>query len=1064
MLIRLVRNFGLFEVCFYIETVVALAEEELTKLRWIIAETFEPLLVYEYPRRGESSLVEIGPRINVETPFSTNAVAICHAMGLDKVTRIETSRLFSLNGTGREEVLANNLDKMTQVVYPFGGLTSFELDTEPAEVQIVPVLEQGEDAIRQANKLMGLGMDDWDVHYYTELFQRYGRNPTDVELLQVGNANSEHSRHWYFKGRQVIDGEEMQECLLDIVQAPLQAISGENVTVLAFNDNVGALRGLETPVFVPANPGSSSSFKIVWRVLDPTATAETHNHPTMWSPYAGAATKIGGRVRDTTAGGIGSVIGFGTAGYCVANLFIPGYIIPGEVIGGELSPYASALQILVEGSNGDFDWGNQFGEPTIGGFCRVFGQEVSGERREFRKPIFYGGGIGHIDSAHVKKHTPENGMLIVAIGGPAFAIGVGGGAASSMMQGQSTDELDFNSVQRGNGEMGNKAVRVIRACVDMGDKNLVESVHDQGAGGPSNVLTELMETVGGRIDISKIVLGDKTMSVLTIWSAEYQERYGLLIRPYNLGMFQQICKRERVNCEVLGKITGDGHVTVIDSRNDTTPVDLNLRDILGKLPQKTFKSDHLPRSFAPPELPRGLTLAKAIEITFQQLSVGSKGFLVRKVDRSVGGLIVQQQCCGASQVPIGNVQVKADSYFSLTGEASAMGEQPLKMLIDPKAGTRMVVGEMLTNLMSAGGIQLSGVRCRANWMWPAKLEGEGALLYDAAIAMRDAMVSLGIAPDGGKDSLSMAATVDGELVKAPGELVILGYASMPNITKVLTPNIKAPGESCLGLIDLGLGKDRLGGSALLQALNQIGDESPDCDPELIKATWEAIQILHDCGAILSLHDRSDGGLVAAVVEMCLSGSCGFDWRCDVSDSRLSMPSLFSEELGLVVEYHPENREHIQEVLSTKGAPCLEELGTTKLSGRLRVFGIDLTVLRQWWESTSYELEKLQTKNGVADEEFENYQAVCHPVYKLGFTPSPTVIKDGDFRPKVAVVREEGTNGDREMAAAFYAVGLDPFDVTMSDLLADRITLGQFQGLVAPGGFSFMDVFDSAPVL
>jgi phosphoribosylformylglycinamidine synthase len=322
--------------------------------------------------------------------------------------------------------------------------------------------------------------------------------------------------------------------------------------------------------------------------------------------------------------------------------------------------------------------------------------------------------------------------------------------------------------------------------------------------------------------------------------------------------------------------------------------------------------------------------------------------------------------------------------------------------------------------------------------------------------MRDIMISLGIAPDGGKDSLSMAATVDGNLVKAPGELVILCYASMPDITKVLTPDIKAPGESYLGLIDLGLGKNRLGGSALLQALNQLGDETPDCDPRLLKATWKAIQILHGSGAILSLHDRSDGGLATAVIEMCLGGNCGA-----AIDGNLNLASLFSEELGLVIEYQSKEMDLIDRVLENEGAPSFVSLGKTTCGQPPRVFGIDLTILRQWWEATSHQLEKLQTKNGVADEEFATYQTVHEPVYHLGFTPSETVVNDGDFRPKVAVVREEGTNGDREMAAAFYTAGLDPMDVTMSDLLSERITLEQFQGLIAPGGFSFMDVFDSA---
>jgi phosphoribosylformylglycinamidine synthase len=1059
MITKLVRNFGSHEVCFYVETISALTLTEFKKLRWVITETFEPLLVGESPSYSDGSYVEIGPRLNVETPFSTNAVAICHAMGLDKVTRIEPSRLYKLDDIAREEILAKYLDPMTQVVYPSGGITSFDLDVTPMEVQIIPVLEQGEEALRSANKKLGLGMDSWDISYYADMFRKCGRDPTDVELFQIGNANSEHSRHWYFKGKMVIDGVEMPECLLDIVRAPLQAISGQNVSVLAFNDNVGALHGFKVPVFVPCKPGSPSKFKIVMRTLHPTATAETHNHPTLIAPYPGSATGAGGRIRDNCAGGRGSLTGFGLAGYCIGNLFIPNYEIPGEIIGGEVSKkHATPLRILLEGSDGISDYGNQFGEPLIGGIARTFCQEILGERREFRKPVLYSGGVGHIDGKHTKKQTPEAGMLIVAIGGPAYAIGEGGGAASSMVQGQNDAGLDFKSVQRGNGEMGNKAVRVIRACVEMGDKNPIESIHDQGAGGPSNVLTELMEIIGGTLDIRQIKLGDKTMSVMSIWSAEFQERYGLLIGLKDRELFQSICARERVNCEILGEITGDGHVTVIDSVKNTTPVRLNLRDILGKLPQKTFKSDHLPRNLKPLVVPNDLTFEKAAKMVLQQLSVGSKGFLVRKVDRSVGGRVARQQCCGRSQVPIADVSVLADSYFGLTGVASALGEQPLKMLIDPKAGARMSVSEMLTNLLSAGGINLSGIRCRANWMWPAKMSGEGALLYDAAVAMRDIMISLGIACDGGKDSLSMAATVDEKLVKAPGQLVILGYASMPDITKVLTPDIKLPGESYLGLIDLGLGKNRLGGSAFAQAINQIGNETPDCDPELLKATWKAIQILHDCGAILSLHDRSDGGLFATVVEMCLGGDCGMI----IDKDEQTLQSFFSEELGLVIEYLPKDEDCIGRVLEKEGAPPLIRFGRTKADGFFsQAFGIPLTKLREWWETTSYQLEKLQTKNGTADEEFGNYRVIHEPVYKLGFAPSTVIVKDGDYRPNVAVLREEGSNGDREMSAAFYTAGLDPYDITMSDLLAEKVNLDKFQGLVATGGFSFMDVFDSA---
>jgi len=1056
---KLFRLMGLYEVCFYIESLRQLTLEELSKLHDLIAETFEPSLTKEQSSFSDDAVVEIGPRLSVETPFSTNAVAICHAMGLDHVTRIERSTRYPLEGTTREEILKEHLDVMTQGVYPLGGITTFDSGILPEEVQTIPILEEGAQALHNANKNLGLGMDDWDVEHYTKLFQDLGRNPTDVEIFQIGNANSEHSRHWAFKGKLVIDGKEMPECLLDMIQAPLEAISYENdVTILAFNDNVGALWGHDVHVLKPSTPGSPSRFKLDIRTMHQTATAETHNHPTLIAPYAGAATKIGGRIRDTCAGGQGSLIGFGVAGYCVGNLFVPKYEISGEVVGGEVcETHATPLRILLEGSDGDFEYGNQFGEPTIGGFTRTFCQQVSGERREFRKPVFYGSGIGHIDGVHTKKKAPVEEMLIVAIGGPAYAIGVGGGAASSMNQGENSAALDFNSVQRGNGEMGNKVARVIRACVEMGDTNPIESIHDQGAGGPSNVLTELMDPSGGKIDIRKIVLGDKTMSTLSIWSGEYQERYGLLIYPQRIESFQRICERERVNCEIVGEITGDGHVTVIDSQNGTTPVHLNLENILGKLPQKTFHTSRVSKKLKPAELPDDLTLERAAQIVLQQLSVGSKGFLTRKVDRSVGGRVVQQQCCGAHQIPIADVQVLADGFYNITGVASALGEQPLKMLIDSAAGARMSMGEMFTNLMSVGGIDMSEVRCRVNWMWPAKMPGERALLYDAVEATRDAMLSLWMACDGGKDSLSMVATVNGESVKAPGEVVVFGYASIPNIEKVVTPDIKNPGASYLGLIDLGFGKNRLGGSAILQALNQLGDETPDCDLKALRATWRAIQKLHALGCMLSIHDRSDGGLFATVVEMCLGGNCGL-----MNDLEFDIKSLFSEELGLVIEYNPVNEGLIKQVLEEEGAPSLKRLGRTSKSAAPRVFGIDLITLREWWELTSYNLERLQTQNGVADEEFASYKSLAQePVYKLSFIPTIVKIQEGDYRPKVAIWREEGSNGDREMAAAFFTAGCDPYDISTSDLLAGRITLDDFQILVAVGGFSFMDVFDSA---
>jgi phosphoribosylformylglycinamidine synthase len=1058
------------ESCFYVESSEPLTGEETKRIVWLAAETFEPTQTRLEPFLAHSRVLEIGPRLNVETPFSSNAVAICQSMGLNKVTRIEQSRRYPLSdGMTEEAIVASRLDRMTQTIYR-EPITTFDVNLAPKPTRIIEVLERGEAALRELNAELGLGMDAWDIAFYADLFRQVGRNPTDVELFQVGNANSEHSRHWFFRGKLVIDGREMPESLFNVVRAPLRAIVDSN-SILAFRDNAGVIRGREIAAFISECPGHPSrlvSRNGVWHIA---CTAETHNHPTLVAPYPGAETGSGGRIRDNTAPGRGALPYAGIAGYCVGNLFLPGHEIPGENIGGEeMVQYASPVRVLIEGSNGISDYGNRFGEPLIGGLMRTFGQMANGERREFRKPVLYTGGISRIQAIHCEKHKPEPGMLIIQIGGPAYRIGVGGGSASSMMQGANTEDLDFNSVQRGNAEMKNRTNRVIRACLEMGENNPIESIHDQGAGGPSNVLTELLEPAGGRIDIRKITLGDRTMSVLEIWSAEYQERYGFLIRENRLAEIQSICERERVNCEVVGTITGDGHITVIDSQDGTTPVHLNLEQILTGIPQKTFKSERLPRKFDPLILPDGLTAEEALHKVFLLPQVGSKGFLVHKVDRSVTGLVAQQQCCGPAQIPVTDASVTADGYFDLSGAATAIGEQPVKMLINPAAGARMAVGEMITNMAAAKISKLGDVRCRANWMWPAKLSGEGPLLYDAAAAMRDIMIALGIAADGGKDSISMAATVNGAVVKSPGELVVLGYAPMSDITKALTPDFKRPGQTKIGYLDLGNGKNRLGGSSLAQAFGQIGDDCPDVDDAgLLKNAFAAIQQLIDEGLILSLHDRSDGGLITTLVEMCLAANCGAAIDADeIADGSDVLAALFNEELGFAFEYFPDKGVSIDHVLSLYGLSfgCIgetqsEEQFTVRASrGNAPLFQKSLGELRSWWEATSDRLELIQSDASTAESARRTHARIATPQYDLSFHPTSDIPGASSDRPHVAILREEGTNGDREMAAAFFTAGLEPRDVTMSDLLAGRATLDDFRGLVFPGGFSFMDVFDS----
>ncbi len=1065
MLTKLYRRTPEGETCLYVETSEPLTPAELERIAWLRADTYLPDQTATRPFLLAAT--EIGPRLNVETPFSSNAVAICGAMGLEKVRRMEESRRRAFAPGARDVVPAELLDKMTQQIYP-APLDDFGPAAAPAAVRTIPILTQGESALRAVNAELGLGMDDWDIRFYAELFRRCGRDPTDVELFQIGNANSEHSRHWFWKGLQVIDGREMPDSLLDIVREPLKRLGEFSVSVLAFNDNAGALRGFPVLVLassVPGRPASLAPKLGTWHV---TATAETHNHPTFVAPYEGAETGAGGRIRDNSAAGRGSLPYAGLAGYCVGNLFLPDHPLPGETVGGEdLARYASPLKILVRGSHGVSDYGNRFGEPLIGGFTRTFGLVVNGEDREFRKPVLYSGGIGRLSADHIRKNAPVPGMAIVRIGGPAYRIGVGGGSASSMMQGQNDADLDFNSVQRGNAEMENRANRVIRACIEMGTDNPIQSIHDQGAGGPSNVLTELLEPAGGRIDIRRIALGDRTMSVLEIWSAEYQEGYGLLVKHERLPELQAICERERVNCEVVGEITGDGCVTVVDSENGSTPVRLKLEDILTGMPRKTFRSERQPRKLDPLVLPEKLSVAEALRLVFLLPQVGSKGFLVHKADRSVTGLVARQQCCGPAQIPVADACVTADSHFNLTGAAAAIGEQPIKMLVDPAAGARMAVGEMLTNLASVGVTGLKDVRCRANWMWPAKLPGEGALVYDAAVAMRDLMIAVGIAMDGGKDSLSMAATVGDRIVKSPGQLVILGYAAVPDIRQAATPDLKRPG-SYLGFVDLGQGKYRLGGSSLAQAFGQVGNDTPDVDdPLLLISAFRGIQYLLNRGLILAYHDRSDGGLITAVSEMCLAGKCGAS--LDLAEPNI--PALFSEELGMVFEYLPQDEEKVRDLLASFGV-AFTRIGRTSQEpvlvirdccGGKEVFAAELAQLHAWWEETSFRLEGEQRDPLAVFSERKSREETALPEYSLTFTPNPTPpeLLQAQDKPKVAVLREEGTNGDREMSAALYLAGLDPWDITMSDLLAARTNLDGFQGLVFPGGFSFMDVFESA---
>ncbi|XP_047325227.1 probable phosphoribosylformylglycinamidine synthase, chloroplastic/mitochondrial [Impatiens glandulifera] len=1075
------------EQCFNIEVVSELSNEKLSVLKWLLGETYEPdnlatdsFLNDETISGSDTVIVEVGPRLSFTTAWSANAVSICKACGLSEVTRIERSRRYLLflnpgNGLSQDQITndfaATVHDRMTECVYT-KTLTSFETNVIPEEVSHVPVMEEGRKALEEINQRMGLAFDEQDLEYYTKLFKDdIKRNPTTVELFDIAQSNSEHSRHWFFTGKMLIDGQPMNKTLMQIVKSTLQA--NLNNSVIGFKDNSSAIKGFEVNQLRPNQPGSTSPLDISIRDLDVLFTAETHNFPCAVAPYPGAETGAGGRIRDTHATGKGSFVVASTAGYCVGNLNIEGSNAPWEDPSFVYpSNLASPLQILIDASNGASDYGNKFGEPLIQGYTRTFGTRLpNGERREWLKPIMFSAGIGMIDHIHITKEEPEIGMLVVKIGGPAYRIGMGGGAASSMVSGQNDAELDFNAVQRGDAEMAQKLYRVVRACAEMGEKNPIVSIHDQGAGGNCNVVKEIIYPKGAEIDIRAVVVGDQTMSVLEIWGAEYQEQDAILIKPESRGLLESICNRERVFMAVIGTISGDGRVVLVDSKAvGNVAVDLELEKVLGDMPQKTFEFHRRIPVLEPLDIAPGITVMDALKRVMRLPSVCSKRFLTTKVDRCVTGLVAQQQTVGPLQIPLADVAVIAQTYNNFTGGACAIGEQPLKGLLNPKAMARLAVGEALTNLVWAKVTSLSDVKASGNWMYAAKLDGEGADMYDAAIALSEAMIELGIAIDGGKDSLSMAAQSSGEIVKAPGNLVISAYVTCPDITKTVTPDLKLGDDGILIFIDLAKGKRRLGGSALAQVFDQVGDDCPDLDDvSYLKTVFNGVQDLLTDDLISAGHDVSDGGLIVSALEMAFAGNLGVRLNLTSSNNNSLFETLFSEELGLVLEVSKNKLDLVTKRLE-KAHISSEIIGevTTEPVIKLIVDGVShltekTSNLRNVWEETSFHLEKFQRLDSCVDLEKDGLNNRHEPSWSLTFTPTYTDSKfiAATVKPKVAVIREEGSNGDREMSAALYAAGFQPWDITMSDLLTGSISLQDFRGIAFVGGFSYADVLDSA---
>ncbi|CAH0627088.1 unnamed protein product [Chrysodeixis includens] len=1094
------------ELCYHVELCEGcdyLNINQIKVLKWLLSSPLQPQAlknetVYKNVRENQT-IIEIGPRFNFSTADSSNSVQICESVGLRDVTRLEVSTRYLITFNKPKNVseklfesLAAPLhDRMTQCIYTKDNLprTSFNeglpKDLEPWYV--VPLQKEGRPAMEKVNTKLGLAFDSWDMDFYMDLFvNKLKRDPTSVELFDLAQSNSEHSRHWFFKGKLLLDGEEIDESLIDMV-ASTQATSNDN-NVIKFGDNSSAIKGFKHTKLRPTNVRVPSQVVEEQTESDIIFTAETHNMPTAVAPFSGATTGTGGRIRDVQGVGRGGHTVAGTAGYSVGNLHVPGYEMPWEEKDWEYpSNFASPLQIIIEASNGASDYGNKFGEPLITGFVQSYGlKNGDNVREEFVKPIMFSGGIGYMPHDMIKKNNPEKGMMLVKVGGPVYRIGVGGGAASSVavQGGDSRDHaLDFGAVQRGDAEMGNRLNRVVRGCLEA-DINPVESIHDQGAGGNGNVLKELVEPKGAVVYTKEFQLGDPTITTLELWGAEYQENDALLCSKENRATLEDICRRERCPVSFVGEVTGDGYMSLVEDsysekyldRNERLrvenksklPYDLHLEAVLGNMPRKTFDLATEKRTKLPLSLPENITVHAALDRVLRLVNVASKRYLTNKVDRCVTGLVAQQQCVGPLHTPLADCAIIALSYYDLVGSATSIGTQNIKGLLDPAAGARMSLGEALTNLVFAGISSLEDVKCSGNWMWAGKTGVEGGALVVACRAVCRAMAKLGVAVDGGKDSLSMCAHVAGEKVKSPGTLVVSTYAPCPDIRVKIEPALVEEG-SALVYVPVSSGKYRLGGSALAQCYKQLGDNPPDLDdPAVLKSMFKVTQKLLKEGKLLSGHDVSEGGFVTTALEMGIGGIRGLNIDLQVESNVSAIQALFNEELGIIVEVSRDNLSSVLDEYKNNGVNA-KQVGTTgkygmnaevtiKVNGE-KVLNTKLVDVFRMWEETSYRLECLQANSGCVTQEWKGLEKRKGVTYNVTFDPSTAMIKTKSI--KVAVLREEGTNGDREMIASLMMANFDVFDVTMSDLQSKKITLDAFQGLVFPGGFSYADTLGSA---
>ncbi len=1073
---------------YFIELAAPLNVDETARLKDLLG------IPGQLPAPPAGGLLLVTPRLGTISPWSSKATDIARNCGFVAVKRVERGTAFHVTGKiTQEAALAARLhDRMTEsVLDSVAAAQALFHHVAPQPLTSVDLLGGGREALVTANLELGLALSEDEIDYLAENFARLGRNPTDVELMMFAQANSEHCRHKIFNASWTVDGEAQPLSLFGMIRETHKA--HPEGTVVAYSDNAAVIEGATIRRFYPRAGGGYEYGDELAHIL---AKVETHNHPTAISPFPGAATGSGGEIRDEGATGRGSKPKAGLCGFSVSDLRIPGYAQPWESDYGKPERIASALDIMIEGPIGAAAFNNEFGRPNLAGYFRSFEQEFNGEMRGYHKPIMIAGGLGNIAADHAFKIRFPAGSLLIQLGGPGMLIGLGGGAASSMATGANTADLDFASVQRGNPEIQRRAQEVIDRCWQQGDANPILAIHDVGAGGISNAMPELAHDAGcgAAFDLRAIPSEEPGMSPREIWSNEAQERYVLAIAPERLAEFRTLCERERCPFAVLGVATGDNQLTVKDDHFGNKPVDMPMEVLLGKAP-KLHRDARRHQVSMPPLDVSAIDLKEAALRVLRLPAVASKHFLVTIGDRSVGGFTARDQMVGPWQVPVADVAVTAMGYDTVRGECFAMGERTPLALLDAAASGRMAVGEAITNLAAADVGEIGRIKLSANWMAAAGHGYEDAALFDTVKAVGiDFCPALGVAIPVGKDSLSMRTKweVQGaaKQVTAPLSLIVTAFAAVDDVRRTLTPQLRPDaeaGETELLLIDLGQGRNRLGGSALAQVYGVSGDTVPDVDAVLLKSFFGAIQTLNRDGKILAYHDRSDGGLFATVCEMSFASHVGvslnLDGLCydplmnDVDGSerfpqiagRLRdhiIAVLFNEELGAVLQIRLADRAAVMQVLRDAGlGACSHAIGTTNTADAIRiwrnakaVFAAHRNEVQRTWSETSFQIARLRDDPVCAQEEFDALLDAENPGLSVSIKTAPAApfVASG-ARPKIAILREQGVNGHVEMAAAFERAGFAPYDVHMSDLQSGRMHLAEFKGFAACGGFSYGDV-------